>query len=228
VTSWSIVTKLPALPEDCSDIGDWVENQIRASLNRLGVDCLYAVLLHRPDQLFDAHGKKLLSALKSLKLKGLTKKIGVSIYSPDELEQIYGISHFDLVQAPLNILEHRLADSGWARRLKRMGIELHVRSVFLQGLLLMPSIRRPEKFNRWQDVWSEWDRWLTETGLSPLEACLQYIHSVEEVDRVVIGVDNVIQLKEILAVETKPLDTLPIWPQNIDVDLVNPAHWSWL
>jgi aryl-alcohol dehydrogenase-like predicted oxidoreductase len=228
VSEFHIITKMPAVPDDCSKADVWIENQIKGSLGRLGIDCLYALLLHRPDQLFGAQAKKILSALEDLKAKGMIKKIGISIYSPDELEQLYKVLHFDLVQAPLNILDHSMVDSGWIQRLKRMGVELHVRSVFLQGLLLMPSFRRPDKFNRWQAVWSEWDRWLTETGLSPLEACLRYVLSIDTVERIVIGVDNVEQLKEVLAVEKKTLTTFPNWPQNIDTDLINPSHWSHL
>ena len=114
------------------------------------------------------------------------------------------------------------------QRLQRQGVELHVRSIFLQGLLLMPAARRPAKFGRWQALWTEWERWLGETGLMPLEACLRYTLSMKEVDKVVVGVDSAIQLGEILAVAVGSLPSLPDWPQTIDVDLLNPARWNQL
>ncbi|CAL61301.1 putative NAD(P)-linked oxidoreductase [Herminiimonas arsenicoxydans] len=226
VAGWRIVTKLPEMPETCSDVAEWVESQVKGSLDRLGVQQLHAVLLHRPAQLLEARGPQLFAALEHLKMLGYTKKIGISIYDPSELDSLFSKMNFDLVQAPLNILDRRLVDSGWARRLKHIGAELHVRSAFLQGLLLMSSEKRPQKFNRWQSLWLEWDRWLNEVGLSPLEACLRYTLSVEEVDSVVVGVDSVEQFREIHAAANGVLPGLPAWPHAIDPVLLNPALWS--
>lgn len=229
VADWKIVSKLPALPDECTDVAGWVDAQVAGSLARLGVDRLYAVLLHRPDQLFDRRGKQLLEALARIKAQGRAQKIGISIYAPGELTRLFDGMHFDLVQAPLNILDRRLVDSGWTKRLKYLGVELHARSAFLQGLLLMPASRRPEKIGRWQRLWSEWNRWLDEASLTSLQACLRYALSVEGVDKVVVGVDSVAQLREILAAAAAgPLTSTPNWPQQIDIDLINPSRWNQL
>lgn len=226
VVDWRIVTKLPEMPDTCPDVAEWVEIQVKGSLDRLGIKQLHAVLLHRPAQLLEARGSQLFAALERLKVLGYSKKIGISIYDPSELDSLFSKMHFDLVQAPLNILDRRLVTSGWARRLKHIGAELHVRSAFLQGLLLMSSEKRPQKFNRWQSLWLEWDRWLSEVGLSPLEACLRYALSIEEVDNVVVGVDSVVQFREIHAAANGALSDLPAWPHAIDPVLLNPALWS--
>lgn len=152
----------------------------------------------------------------------------MSVYAPDELERLFAEMRFDVVQAPLSILDRRLSDSGWAQRLQQQGVELHVRSIFLQGLLLMPIAQRPAKFGRWQALWTKWERWLAETGLTPLEACVRYALSVADVDKVVVGIDSASQLREILAVAGGSLTDLPDWPQTIDVDLLNPARWNQL
>lgn len=228
VDGWNVVTKLPALPEGCADVASWVVAQIEGSLSRLGVSQLHGVLLHRPDQLLGENGKPLFKALQHLKAQGITRKIGVSVYGPEELDRLRGEMQFDLVQAPLNILDRRLVESGWAKKLKAQGTELHVRSAFLQGLLLMQAEQRPEKFARWSSIWSEWARWLDETGLTPLQACLGYALGVEDVDKVVVGVDSVKQLQEILVASHSALPSLPNWPQPIDTDLINPGHWNQL
>lgn len=228
VGGWNVVTKLPTLPESCTDVAGWVEVQIEGSLSRLGVTQLHGVLLHRPDQLLGPHAKLLYVALQRLKDQGITREIGVSVYDPEELDRLIGEMQFDLVQAPLNILDRRLVESGWARRLMNLGIELHVRSAFLQGLLLMEADQRPEKFARWDATWSEWARWLGETGLTPLQACLAYVLGIEEVSRVVVGVDSVKQFQEILAASHSALPSLPNWPQPIDANLINPSRWSQL
>ncbi|MBC7620595.1 MAG: aldo/keto reductase, partial [Candidatus Saccharibacteria bacterium] len=159
VGAWNVVTKLPTMPETCADVSGWVQAEVEGSLNRLGVSQLHGLLLHRPDQLLGEQGVQLSEALQLIKTQGLTRKIGVSVYAPEELDRLAGRLPFDLVQAPLNILDRRLVEFGWAEKLKNQGTELHVRSAFLQGLLLMPAERRPEKFARWSSVWSEWHRW---------------------------------------------------------------------
>ena len=225
VGDWKVVTKLSALPEGCSDVAGWVEAQVEGSTKRLGVSQLHGVLLHRPAQLLSKDGESLLQALHRLKAAGLTRKIGVSVYEPDELDVLMAEMQFDLVQAPLNILDRRLVESGWAWRLRDQGTELHIRSAFLQGLLLMEPDQRPRKFARWEHVWAEWARWLDETGLTPLQACLGYALGVEEVDKVVVGVDCVTHFQEIVAASRSSLPSMPNWPKPIDIDLINPSCW---
>ena len=228
VIGWNVVTKLPPLPLDCADVASWVNAQIGGSLKRLGVSQLYGVLLHHPMQLLGAFGKQLLDALLRLKAEGITRKIGVSVYSPEELSTLIDLIPCDLVQAPLNILDRRLVDSGWAKRLGDQDIEIHVRSVFLQGLLLLPPNKRPTKFSRFNSIWSEWSRWIDETKLTPLQACLGYVLGVDQVAKVVVGIDSISQLKEILAVSPLRLSNLPSWEQPIDMNLINPSRWSQL
>lgn len=228
VRGWRVISKLPALPEDAPDVGAWVREQVGASLERLKIPRLYAVLLHRPDQLLGDRGGELYQALHRLKADEQAAKVGVSIYGPEELERLYAHMHFDLVQAPLNILDRRMVQSGWARRLKSADVELHVRSVFLQGLLLMEPGVRPKKFARWGALWDQWGQWLAENKLSPLEACLRYVLSVREADRVVVGVDHVGQLREILSAAEGRFPLPPQWEQPIESDLINPGRWSQL
>ncbi len=158
VQEFNIVTKLSGLPDDLANVGDWVKTQIHASLERLGVDRVHAVLLHRPDQLTGPIGAELYKAMLGLKAEGLAVKIGVSIYAPDELDVYCEHFDIDIVQAPLNILDRRLIESGWAAKLRRRGIELHSRSAFLQGLLLLQAEDRPKTFAKWQPIWTEWEQ----------------------------------------------------------------------
>lgn len=228
VSSWKVISKLPEMPENCHDVSNWVYEQLKASLLRLGVSRLYGLLLHRPAQLLQPNGQILYRALAQAKTDGLVDKIGISIYSPDELGLLFDRFGFDLVQSPLNILDRRLIDSGWADRLKLTGVEVHTRSVFLQGLLLMPANQRPVTFQRWPDVWAEWEGWLSKTGLSPLQACLRYINTIASVDRVVVGVDSADQLEQILADVNGELPSLPSFAALNDQRLINPASWNQL
>jgi aryl-alcohol dehydrogenase-like predicted oxidoreductase len=198
--SFDIVTKLPALPKDQVDVIQWVEQQLEDSCERLKRPGLYAVLLHRPTDLLGAGGKALARSLQVLKEDRVVQKVGVSIYDPEELTPIEKILDIDLVQAPLNVVDRRLQTSGWLHRLKDSGVEIHARSVFLQGLLLMDRSDIPPKFERWSRLWDDWQHFLSEKGTNALSACLSYPLSLPEVDRVVVGVDSSQQLKDIVAV----------------------------
>lgn len=228
VKQWKTVTKLPAVPDDCLDIDKWVHEQARQSMARLGVSQLHGVLLHRPSQLLAPIGRALHDALQNLKTQGLACKIGISVYSPDELSALFDTFALDLVQAPLNILDRGLVESGWAARLHNAGVEVHTRSAFLQGLLLMQSNQRPGKFNIWSNVWKEWDRWLACVQLTPLQACLRYVNALPDVDRVVVGVDTVAQLDQIVSASEGQLPSWPEFTPLQDERLINPASWNQL
>lgn len=223
---FKLVTKLPALPDDCIDVGIWVQQQVRGSLSRLGVKRIYGLLLHRPEQLLGRNGVALYRALQAVKGNDQAEKVGVSIYSPSELNALKPHHKFDLVQAPFNLIDRRLYSTDWLRRLKDDGVEVHTRSAFLQGLLLMNQIERPVKFSPWNSLWQTWHRWLTQTNVSPVHACLRYPLSFPEIDRVIVGVDDFNQLSEIVgAVNGFGTDELPDL-QCDDENLINPSNWS--
>jgi aryl-alcohol dehydrogenase-like predicted oxidoreductase len=226
VDSWRVVTKLPAVPAGCDDIERWVEESVRGSLERLRISGLYALLLHRCGDLLHDRGAHLHAALVALKARGIVRKIGVSIYGPQELSEAFSRFELDIVQAPFNVLDRRLQTSGWLHRLHGSGVEVHVRSAFLQGLLLMPGDRRPPQFAKWRPLWIEWDAWLRERGLDALRGCLGFVLANEEIDRVIVGVDHAEQLTEILDASMCPPLVPPETLCSEDLDLINPARWN--
>ena len=226
VAKWKVVSKLPEIPKNYKDVHGWVENMVTASLVRLNIPRFYGLLLHRPDQLTDSNGETLYSALEGLKAQELVEKIGVSIYDPVELEKFESNFPSDLVQAPLNVLDRRMIDSNSLERLKSAGTEIHIRSVFLQGLLLMASDKRPKEFNKWRSLFGRWDRWLIERGIESVQACLATVLAQPEVDKIVIGVDSVEQLKEVIAGMESSVELPPKSLSSADLDLINPSRWS--
>lgn len=226
IDEWKVITKLPSIPLDEIDISDWIHKQVQESLKRLNLANIDAVLLHRPEQLLGDRGAEILSALQALKANKLAKKIGISIYNPSELDQFDVAQYFDLIQAPLNVLDRSLIESGWLKKLNELEIEVHVRSVFLQGLLLMNLEERPLKFSKYSELWLEWDRWLTENNLSAVEGCMAFINSIEGLDSVLVGIESVEQLNEILTASNLKLEDMPSWPKNIDLNLINPSLWT--
>jgi len=226
VQSFKLVTKLPVVPDDCGDVSAWIQQQVNLSLLRLGVTALYGLLLHRPDQLLGANGAKIYQALQALKDKGQVQKVGISIYAPSELEALTSRFCFDLVQAPFNLVDQRFYSTDWMQRLKDDDVEVHTRSAFLQGLLLMNQSDIPSKFSQWGGLWNSWHEWLSEQNGLALHACLAFSLSFPEIDRVIVGADTVSQLAEIVsAVNDHPKYDFP----NIqcgDENLINPGRWT--
>jgi aryl-alcohol dehydrogenase-like predicted oxidoreductase len=227
VDSFNVVTKLPPLPLGGLDVSSWIFDQISLSLARLKLKTIYAVLLHKPSDLFGTTGNELCYALTKLKHNGIAKKIGVSIYDPEELSDVMKKIKIDLVQAPLNVIDRRLQSSGWLYRLKDANIEVHVRSAFLQGLLLMKRTEIPQAFERWGDTWNFWHQVLNDSATPAVLACLSYPLSLAEVDRIVVGVDSANQFRDVIIASNMldcTLDTS--FMTSTDKRLINPAQWD--
>jgi hypothetical protein len=225
VSDFNIVTKLPAYHPTELGPFNWATQTCLGSLGRLNVSVLYGLLLHRPSQLFEPEGQEIYRAMIRLKDAGRVKKIGISIYSPSELEALFQRFEFDIVQTPLSLIDRRVDTSGWLDRLKNRGVEVHARSIFLQGLLLMPRELIPASFARWNTLWDRWHGWLKHSANPALDACLQYALSIKAIDRIVIGVESARQLGEAIdAYWRSSMDGIP----DISCDdeaLVNPSRW---
>jgi aryl-alcohol dehydrogenase-like predicted oxidoreductase len=226
VENFMLVTKLLAMPDGFLDVNSWIHGQVSSSLVRLGVSQIYGLLLHKSEDLLGPSGRELYRALDSLKEKGLVKKIGISIYSPNELEALKNDFSFDLIQTPFNLIDQRLLHSGWMKRLKDKGVEIHTRSTFLQGLLLMKELDIPPKFSPWKHLWKKWHDWLAENNVSALQGSLAFALSFPEIDRVVVGADSHQQLKEIINATSNLLNIDLPNLLSADVNLINPVNWS--
>ncbi len=224
VAEWQVVTKLPGLGEESP--ASWVPRQIEASLNRLKIDSLHAVLLHRPGDLTGPYGPELYSALVALRETGQVAKVGYSIYSPSELDSVFEAFPADIIQAPFNAFDQRLEASGWLSRLSAQKVECHTRSAFLQGLLLLDADKRPAKFGRWAGEFRKWDRWCLDRDGDRLAAALGAPLARALIDRVIVGVDSLAQLRQILLTSCLELDSPPTAMKVDDEDLLNPARWE--
>jgi aryl-alcohol dehydrogenase-like predicted oxidoreductase len=222
---WQVVSKLPPLPPACADVAGWVDSSLDGSLGRLRVSSLKALLLHRSQDLLGPSGETLYRSLEKSRDERRVSQIGVSVYSPEDLEQVERRFAVDIVQFPLNIVDRRFERSGTLRRLAARGVEVHVRSVFLQGLLLMNESARPARFAPWADLWRSWNDWLAKSALTPLEACLGFALSRPGVARAVVGVDGVHHLRQIIDASRVGAVEPPAVLSNDDPQLINPLSW---
>jgi|TARA_B110000879_G_C11167152_1_gene511831 hypothetical protein len=226
VSKFNIISKLSSLGKGNKNIKEEIFQQINGSLDRLGVNSLYGVLLHDTKILLTDNGDQIYDALLGLKQEGLVKKVGISIYDTIELDEILSKFKIDIVQAPMNIFDQRLISSGWNIKLEKMGIELHVRSVFLQGLLLMKPSERPEYFKPWKSLLEKYDGWLIESGYTNIEACINSILQIDSVNKVIIGIESSKQLEEIITLIDKKLIKIPVFLSSKDTSLIDPTMWK--
>lgn len=193
----------------------------KGSLNRLKVDNLYGYLLHH----FEVYknNPKVWDEFIALKEAGKVKKIGFSLYAPEELEFILNNgSPFDLIQVPFNIFDKKFLPL--MKEVHEKGVEIHVRSTFLQGLFFKDRDALPEKLKPMKKYLLQLDEFSKQSGLSISEIALNYNLQNPYIDGVLIGVDNVEQLNMNLAsVKDIPIDI------EIDVkeqELLNPVNWN--
>ena len=221
---FSIISKLPPLPSEVSNVSEWVHMQVDASLARLRCKSLNALLLHRPQDLMEQHGAELYAAINSLKIKNIIQRFGISIYAPDEIEGIIGKFDIDVVQAPLNVFDRRIL--GVIDQLTARNIEVHVRSVFLQGVLIASPKDRPQRFQPWSEHFSRFDTWVLSTGVSAMACCLAFALQQTGVAKLVIGTTSAESLTEIMnSIPNMHLE-VPADLQSSIEQLIDPRVWS--
>jgi aryl-alcohol dehydrogenase-like predicted oxidoreductase len=221
VIGFRVVTKVPA-----GTRAKDVEHVLRASLARLGLEAGYGLLLHDPGDLAADDGAAIAAALERVRVMGLVAKIGISAYSAEHLETALSRMSLDLVQVPVNVFDQRLLEDGGLARLKRLGVEVHARSAFLQGLLLMEPDELPASLAGAREPLARFRRLAADNGWTPLSAALGFVAGLAEVDTVICGVNDPKQLRELLSssdpLPSEPFETLALQ----DREIIDPTRWA--
>ena len=217
-----IVTKIRFLSKNKIN---YFNKNIDNLLKDLRVNKIYGLLFHGVK---DAINKSYLKLLLDLKKKKIIKKIGVSIYSPNDLKIILKLWKPDIVQVPFNIFDQRLVKSGYLDLLKKLKVEIHIRSCFLQGLLVNydRNKKKFKKFQKWNDLLESWSGWCRNNNISKIEACLQFIKNYKKIDYLVVGFDNLKQLKEIIYTLGKKEIKITNKFYSSDLKLIDPRKWN--
>jgi aryl-alcohol dehydrogenase-like predicted oxidoreductase len=225
-----IVTKTPRLgvARVTAAEASALRSAYERSLARLRQDRLYGVLIHAVDELLAPGGERLWEAMTRLGQEKLVEKIGVSVYSAAQIDAVLDRFQPDLVQVPVNVLDQRLLASRHLSRMKSLRIEIHGRSVFLQGLLLSPGTPLDPYFTPYRHALARVEEVSRRLAVSPLALALGFVKALGEVDAAVVGVTRLTEVEENVAA----------WREaNVSVDdcsalacqdeaLVNPALWK--
>ena len=227
IDNFKIITKFPKIPDDEKKQTNWFNKQIESTLKQLNVNNLEAILLHYPKDIIENKNSELINFLLNLKNEGVINKIGVSVYEKNELEEILKIFKPDIIQCPINLFDNRLLKTNYLEEISNKGIEVHVRSIFLQGLLLFKKEEIPQEFLKFQNIWKEWYNWLKIIKLNPLDACIRYTNYIKGVDKIVVGINSANQLRQIIKYMRKPKLYKELNLQNpISKELIDPRLWK--
>ena len=206
-----------------------VIEEIEGSCYRLEVRELYAVMIHNVDCLLESRSCSIWNDLERAKFEGRVKKIGVSVYNPEQAKKILENYDIDIIQIPFNLLDQRFKQSGLFEIFKLKDIEVHVRSIFLQGLLLSNYSRINEYFQPIQPKLSLIDQMCAENNMSKLEVVFSQLNTIKEIDAVVFGVTSIDELMEVISTfynykkksEHDFFDSIAV----LDERFVNPTLW---
>jgi aryl-alcohol dehydrogenase-like predicted oxidoreductase len=197
---FKIISKIPNLDNNSNTI-DFIRKSLDEIFNDLKIKKIDTILFHDSNQLLSKKGEELFEALNRYKDNKLIKKIGASIYNDIDSEKL--LNHFDLdvIQAPFNLFDNENLKNGFLSKIKSRNIEFHARSIFLQGVLLSKVQDIPQKLCSLFPNLEILDEFCIENKITRLEACLNYVNSVNEIDYMVVGVDNEVQLNSILKIK---------------------------
>lgn len=200
------------------------------SCARLGVNSVYGLLVHDANDLMSAHGAPIWQAMSALREEGRISRIGASVYSGAQIDALLAHYPLELIQLPLSLLDQRLVRGGQIDRLHERGVEIHVRSVFLQGTLLMRPERLPAHLEGLRPHLSEISSRAADIGISPLQAALRFVESLPQVSAVVCGVDSIRHFDELVAALIPPVPALDAASAAAcacsDPQLLDPSQWK--
>jgi aryl-alcohol dehydrogenase-like predicted oxidoreductase len=203
-----------------------VIERARLSHRQLGERPLYGLLVHSAADLAGADGQDLWRKMQSLRDEGLFARIGISAYASDDPVALARQWRPEIMQLPLNVFDQRLVRAGTLQALKDCGVEIHVRSAFLQGAIFLDPATLPPSLRHAAPALAAFHARLAALGVSPLEAGLSYPLSLAEVDRVIVGMTTVGEAREIFAAASRPRE-LPWRELAIDDEiLLDPRRWA--
>lgn len=217
---FSVVTKVHLAKSH--DLKGQLKRQIEQTLQELRGVPLHSVMIHHGYQLVDFAGELPKLLVEAQKEYGLSK-LGASFYRVGEYEQAAQEMRLDVVQVPFNVFNQSF-EAAFQNKAQRP--EVHVRSIFLQGVLLAEPVTRPKYFARFKEELSEYDRTVAASELSPLEYNLNVARSQKWIDRIVVGVTTAEELRAILMARSKDSILPSGHLNNTNESLTDPSKWD--
>jgi len=207
-----------------------VLDDLHKSIETLGGPPIYGVLVHHVNDLLSPCGESLWKELVALKKTGVVKKIGCSLYNPNDFCDLSKRFSLDLVQTPLNVFDQRYLKSGLAQAMREGKVEVHLRSIFLQGLLLFEPTKLPPGLVCARLYLEAFKAIVDDLNIKAIHACLQFALQTTTTERLILGCETYNQWCEMLSFAYKPLNQNQIEKMHDlaidDPRVINPSLWQ--
>ncbi len=205
-----------------------IKENLIDSLNKLNTDYLDGYLLHSSRYVYN---DEILYVLSRIKKEGYVKNIGVSVYYPDEAKKGLSSNIIDIIQMPYSIFDQRMKDEGIFLSLDEKAVKLHIRSMFLKGLILTDEAQVPDYLLDAKPVLKKLDSICKKNNISKISLAMAFVKLQQNIDRLVFGVDNLGQLKENISLFENPIDSSVVLDiakefDNLNTTIIIPSLWS--
>lgn len=227
LNKFNIITKIPSIKKNkIKNIEFFILNEITKAKKYLKTNTIHTVLMHDPYDLIDNKIKKeTYKTLNFLKKNNKIKKFGVSCNEIKEVKKIITDFNVDIIQFPYNVFDQTLNDIKILKVLKKKNIELHLRSIFLQGLLL--NYKKLKINKKFQKPLNNWNKFLIKNNISALEACSNFFKLFNyKKKKLVVGFNNFEQVQKFINTFSKKKKLLKYNKLKLyDYKLIKPYKW---
>lgn len=226
---FKVVTKSPIFGDkfSSSDAVAYARQALEDSLKHLNADSVSAYLVHHADDLLGPVGSQLYEAMIEWRGGGLCSAIGVSVYDGDQIWRVLDRYDVDIIQLPISVFDQRLLADGTLSRLRERNVEIHARSVFLQGIALADTQSLEGSRQGFRHLAEQFSEGARSAGVSRAALALQFIRELPEISVALVGVTNVGELKKLLDAWTVSADAVNFDQFACDDEsLVNPILWK--
>ncbi len=226
VSDFKIITKLSKISSK-KNIKKFIFEEVNKSLERLNVSSLYGLLLHSPNDILCNHNNEIIETIEQLKKNNIIHNFGYSIYEPGEIDNLENSYNSDILQVPYNLLDKRFKNIINLNLEKTFPKKIYVRSIFLRGILLHQNPSAISKyFSNWDNFFLSWKKWLIENDIDPLSVCVNYIKNNYNIERAIVGIDSLDQLKSIYSAYVSNRNLYPKNFYSNDIYLIDPRKWN--
>jgi aryl-alcohol dehydrogenase-like predicted oxidoreductase len=230
---FQIITKTLPIRKSKIDSNDLnnVINAFDESLIKMGQKQLSALLVHDANDLLVPGGDAIWRWMEEIKLAGTVNRIGVSLYDCDIAYQLINRYNIDIIQMPCNVLDQRIIDNNFYDFCRINNIAIHVRSIFLQGAILMEPSRLPVFLSGLRPYLEQLRKNAFALNLSIYDLALAFVLQQSAIENIIVGVQNKKQIKMLISSlsEIQNLEKLAINWNSLrcsDKKLIDPRFWN--
>lgn len=205
-----------------------MKNNLENTLSRLGIEYLDTYLLHSARYVYN---DAIIYTLDRIKKEGYAVKVGVSVYEPDEAKRCIENEKIDFMQLPFSIFDQRMSNAGIFDIAKDGNIQIHSRSAFIQGLILMNESEVPDFLYRAKPIVKKIDELCKRYEISRIALAMGFVKNHDAISHLVFGVDNIDQLKENIklfeiSIPSYIIKSISDEFTDIEADIVMPSLWK--